>query len=162
MVDLLHGNSTLQAVARQLLGPDLEQPERIRGIYCVFPDTDATPRPARFHVDRSCLPSRRGRLWLTTCRPTAAASQSWPGSHRFFLPYVQDRLHLQPALATGRVPRLGRMALRFADRPCAYLRIRRRRRSLAPPFGPRSRPQTDPARSGRPSSTTSTAPTLQR
>ena len=45
LIELLHGNPKLQAVARQLLGPDLETPERIRGIYCVFPDTEETPAP---------------------------------------------------------------------------------------------------------------------
>ncbi len=51
MIDLLYGNPELQAVAKQLLGPELKVPERIRGIYCVFPDTDKQPRPAHFHVD---------------------------------------------------------------------------------------------------------------
>ena len=46
MVELLYGNPKLQAVAKQLLGPDLETPERIRGIYCVFPDTEIR-RPSR-------------------------------------------------------------------------------------------------------------------
>ncbi|MCY4115993.1 MAG: phytanoyl-CoA dioxygenase family protein [Caldilineaceae bacterium] len=83
MVELLYGNPKLQAVAKQLLGPDLETPERIRGIYCVFPDTESAPKPARFHVDAHAF--HLGVVgYVDDVPPDGGGFTVWPGSHKQF------------------------------------------------------------------------------
>ena len=122
LIELLHGNPKLQAVAKQLLGPDLETPERIRGIYCVFPDTEETLRPAHFHVDAHAfhlgvvgyvddVPPRRRRLHHLARQPQT------------FLSYVQDRLHVQPVGREKGILGHRRVALRSRNRPRAYIRL---------------------------------------
>ncbi|MDE0197736.1 MAG: phytanoyl-CoA dioxygenase family protein, partial [Caldilineaceae bacterium] len=83
MVELLYGNPELQAVAKQLLGPELKVPERIRGIYCVFPDTDKQPRKAHFHVDAHAF--HLGVVgYVDDVPPDGGGFTVWPGSHKHF------------------------------------------------------------------------------
>lgn len=83
MIELLYGNPELQAVAKQLLGPELATPERIRGIYCVFPDTDKAPRPAHFHVDAHAF--HLGVVgYVDDVPPDGGGFTIWPGSHKQF------------------------------------------------------------------------------
>lgn len=83
MIELLHGNATLQAVARQLLGPDLQTPQRIRGIYCVFPEKDGPERPAHFHVDQHAF--HLGVVgYVDDVPPDGGGFIVWPGSHTLF------------------------------------------------------------------------------
>ena len=83
MIELMYGNPKLQAAAKQLLGPELEVAERIRGIYCVFPDTDNKPRPARFHVDAHAF--HLGVVgYVDDVPPDGGGFTVWPGSHKQF------------------------------------------------------------------------------
>ena len=83
MIELMYGNAKLQAVAKQLLGPELETPERIRGIYCVFPETDESPRPSYFHVDEHAF--HLGVVgYVDDVPPDGGGFTIWPGSHKHF------------------------------------------------------------------------------
>ena len=95
LIELLHGNPKLQAVAKQLLGPDLETPERIRGIYCVFPDTEETLRPAHFHVDAHAF--HLGVVgYVDDVPPDGGGFTIWPGSHKHFYPTFKTAYTFNP------------------------------------------------------------------
>lgn len=100
MVELLFGNPKLQAVAKQLLGPDLKTPERIRGIYCVFPDTDSTPRAARFHVDAHAF--HLGVVgYIDDVPPDGGGFTIWPGSHKHFYHAFKTAYTFNPLAEEG-------------------------------------------------------------
>ena len=95
MIELLYGNPKLQAVAKQEIGPNLKQPERIRGIYCVFPDTDETARPAYFHVDAHAF--HLGVVgYVDDVPPDGGAFTIWPGSHKQFYPTFKTAYTFNP------------------------------------------------------------------
>ena len=95
MIELLYGNPKLQAVAKQLLGPGLKQPDRIRGIYCVFPDTDETARPAYFHVDAHAF--HLGVVgYVDDVPPDGGGFTIWPGSHKHFYPTFKTAYTFNP------------------------------------------------------------------
>lgn len=95
MIELLYGNPTLQAVAKQMIGPDLEPPDRIRGIYCVFPDTDETPRPYHFHVDAHSF--HLGVVgYVDDVPPNGGGFTIWPGSHKHFFHSFKTAYTLTP------------------------------------------------------------------
>lgn len=96
MIELLHGNPTLQAVARQLLGPDLQTPERIRGIYCVFPEEQVPDDwQSHFHVDQHAF--HLGVVgYVDDVPPGGGGFTVWPGSHKLFYPFFKTAYTFHP------------------------------------------------------------------
>lgn len=84
MIELLATNPSIQAMAEQLLGSGtLQTPERVRGIYCIFPAGDAPAPPVRLHVDQH--PFHLGVVgYIDDVAPGGGGFTVWPGSHRKF------------------------------------------------------------------------------
>jgi len=83
LIDLLAGNPALRAAAAQLLGPMLEEAERVRGIYCVFPEGNVPERPVRLHVDQH--PFHLGAVgYIDDVPANGGGFTVWPGSHKRF------------------------------------------------------------------------------
>jgi len=89
MVQLLATDPSIWTMAEQLLGKDcLQIPERIRGIYCIFPEGDVPERSTRCHVDRH--PFHLGVVgYIDHVPPGGGGFTVWPGSHqRFYYDFV--------------------------------------------------------------------------
>ena len=136
MIELLYGNPKLQAVAKQLLGPELKKPERIRGIYCVFPDTDDTVRPAYFHVDAHAF--HLGVVgYVDDVPPDGGGFTIWPGSHKHFYPTFKTAYTFNPLDENKEYWDTEAWPAVSEIDPRAYLRFCRRCRPVAPPHGAR-------------------------
>lgn len=95
LIDLLAGNATLRAAATQLLGPELEAAERVRGIYLVFPEGDVPERPVRLHVDQH--PFHLGAVaYIDDVPPGGGGFTVWPGSHKRFYPTFRTAYTFNP------------------------------------------------------------------
>lgn len=84
MVRLLATDPRIWTMAEQLLGAEsLRQPERIRGIYCTFPEGDAPPKAPTCHCDGH--PFHLGIVgYIDRVCPDGGGLKVWPGSHRRF------------------------------------------------------------------------------
>ena len=84
MVKLLATDPSVWGMAEQLLGSgNLEVPEHIRGIYCIFPEGDVPKRPMYCHVDRH--PFHLGVVgYIDDVPPGGGGFTVWPGSHHTF------------------------------------------------------------------------------
>jgi hypothetical protein len=96
MVDLLARNPTIRGVAEQLLGQGtLQEAERVRGIYCIFPEGDTPEHPMRLHVDRH--PFHLSVVgYIDDVPPGGGGFTVWPGSHRRFYHTFKTRYTFQP------------------------------------------------------------------
>ena len=86
MVRLLPKDPVVWAIAEQLLGVGrVQEPERVRGIYCILPEGDVPDHPYRCHVDQH--PFHLGVVaYIDTVLPNGGGFTVWPGSHRQFYP----------------------------------------------------------------------------
>lgn len=85
MTDLLPRNLSVRAMVEQLLGPDLVEPQRIRGIYNTLPygNREIPERPPGCHVDAH--PFHLGVVgYIDFVPPGGGAFTVWPKSHRTF------------------------------------------------------------------------------
>jgi hypothetical protein len=85
LISLLATDPTIWAIAEQLLGVGtLQTPERVRGIYSVFPEGDAPENPPLLHVDAH--PFHLGVVgYIDDVEPGGGGFTVWPGSHiRFY------------------------------------------------------------------------------
>jgi len=97
MVDMLARNPSVQAMVKQLLGPDIVEPDRIRGIYCTLPygDRDIPERPPGCHVDAH--PFHLGLVgYIDFVPPGGGGFTVWPGSHRTFYTDFHSRYRYEP------------------------------------------------------------------
>jgi len=96
MIQLLPKNETVWAIAEQLLGAGaLEEPQRIRGIYCMMPEGDHPDRPYRCHVDQH--PFHLGVVgYIDHVAPNGGGFTIWPGSHRVFYHDFETRYSFNP------------------------------------------------------------------
>jgi len=95
MLQLLAQDPAITAIAEQLLGADLQVGQRIRGIYCVFPEGDVPERPTYCHVDQH--PFHLGVVgYIDDVPPGGGGFTVWPGSHRTFYPTFKTRYSFQP------------------------------------------------------------------
>lgn len=96
MVQLLAKNEIVWGTAEQLLGQGtLEEPEQIRGIYCMMPEGNAPERPYRCHVDRH--PFHLGVVgYIDRVAPNGGGFTVWPGSHRTFYHDFETRYTFNP------------------------------------------------------------------
>lgn len=96
MKQLLPYNPNVWAIAEQLLGTgNLQEPERLRGIYCMLPEGDLPERPYRFHVDQH--PFHLGVVaYIDDVVPNGGGFTVWPGSHRLFYPAFETQHTFNP------------------------------------------------------------------
>jgi ectoine hydroxylase-related dioxygenase (phytanoyl-CoA dioxygenase family) len=83
-------------MAEQLLGEGmLEEPERIRGIYCILPEGDAPEKAYHCHVDRH--PFHLGLVgYIDDVPPQGGGFSVWPGSHKKFYYDFHSQYQHQP------------------------------------------------------------------
>lgn len=86
MLRLLAKDPSVWAMAEQLLGEGtIQEPERVRGIYCMMPEGDEPERPYWCHVDQH--PFHLGVVgYIDDVVPDGGGFTIWPGSHRAFYP----------------------------------------------------------------------------
>ncbi len=96
MKRLLPQNPNVWAIAEQLLGVgNLQEPERLRGIYCMLPEGDLPERPYRCHVDQH--PFHFGLVaYIDDVVPNGGGFTVWPGSHRQFYPAFSTQHTFSP------------------------------------------------------------------
>ena len=84
MVRLLATDPIIWRMVEELLGVGMiEQPERIRGIYCVLSEGDAPVRPMTCHVDAH--PFHLGVVgYIDDVGPKGGGFTVWPESHKTF------------------------------------------------------------------------------
>jgi len=84
MIKLLAKNSSVWAIAEQLVGEGaLQEPERVRGIYCMMPEGDLPEWPYRCHVDAH--PFHLGVVgYIDDVDADGGGFNVWPGSHKDF------------------------------------------------------------------------------
>lgn len=96
MIHMLPKNETIWAAAEQLLGAGtLQEPERVRGIYCMLPEGDRPERPYRCHVDQH--PFHLGLVGYIDHVPADGGGFTvWPGSHKIFYRDFETRYTFNP------------------------------------------------------------------
>jgi hypothetical protein len=96
MVELLPANPAVWAIAEQLLGEgSLQPPDRVRGIYLVFPEGDTPKRPVRLHVDQH--PFHLSAVgYIDDVEPDGGGFTVWPGSHQKFYQDFTTRYTFNP------------------------------------------------------------------
>lgn len=95
MIDLLARSPAVRGAAADLLGPDLEEAERVRGVYCIFPEGDAPEWPTRCHVDQH--PFHLGAVAYVDDVPKGGGGfMVWPGSHKLFYPVFETAYTFNP------------------------------------------------------------------
>ena len=84
IVRLLATDPQVWGIAEQLLGVGcLQQPERVRGIYCTFPEGDKPPEPPICHCEGH--PFHLAVVgYIDRVDPNGGGLKIWPGSHRRF------------------------------------------------------------------------------
>ncbi len=85
MIRLLATDPTIWSMAEQFLGAGtLRQPDRIRGIYCTFPEGDKPAKTPTCHCDGH--PFHVGVVgYIDKVLPDGGGLKVWPGSHlRFY------------------------------------------------------------------------------
>ena len=82
MVELLPKNPTVWAIAEQLLGEgSLEEPQKIRGIYCQMREGDKPETPYRLHIDQH--PFHLGLVaYIDDVAEDGGGFNVWPGTHK--------------------------------------------------------------------------------
>lgn len=96
MIRLLAKDPSVWGIAEQLLGAHtLQEPERMRGIYCMMPEGDAPLRPYHCHVDQH--PFHLGVVgYIDTVPPNGGGFTVWPGSHCTFYHDFETRYTFDP------------------------------------------------------------------
>ena len=84
MVRLIGTDPSVWGMAEQLLGQGtLATPERVRGIYCILPESEIPERPSTCHVDGH--PFHLGVVgYIDHVPPRGGGFTVWPKSHRSF------------------------------------------------------------------------------
>ena len=94
MLRLLAKDPSVWTMAEQLVGKGtLQEPDRIRGIYCMMPEGDAPARPYGCHVDRH--PFHLGVVgYIDDVVPGGGGFTVWPESHkRFYYAFDSQYTH---------------------------------------------------------------------
>lgn len=115
LVDLLPDDPSVQAIATQLLGPNLRPTSRVRGVYCVFPSSDS-PKPLAPHTDRICQ-QLNAATYLDDVAPGNAAFTVWPGSHAIVSKGHLDQANWHPTSAFRPLLRQVRSTIRPVELP---------------------------------------------
>ncbi|MFT5366126.1 MAG: hypothetical protein ACI8V2_001073 [Candidatus Latescibacterota bacterium] len=97
MIDMLPRNPSVRAMVEQFLGPELREPQGIRGIYSTLPygDRERADRPPGCHVDAH--PFYLGVVsYIDFVPPGGGGFTVWPKSHRTFFNDFYSRHSYEP------------------------------------------------------------------
>lgn len=96
MLNLLAKDPSVWAMAEQLLGEGtLQEPERVRGIYCIMPEGKLPERPYHCHVDRH--PFHLGVVgYIDNVYEDGGGFNVWPGSHKRFYYAFDSQYTFEP------------------------------------------------------------------
>lgn len=95
LVQMMAKDPAVRRMAVQLLGDDLQEATKVRGIYCVFPEGDAPKRPPYCHVDQH--PFHLGVVgYIDEVPPGGGGFTVWPGTHKQFYHTFKTRYSFEP------------------------------------------------------------------
>ena len=96
MIRLLATDPSVYGMAEQLLGKGLlQEPKRVRGIYCTLPYGEGPRRGTGCHVDAH--PFHLGAVgYIDDVPPDGGGFNVWPGSHREFYPMFRSQYKMEP------------------------------------------------------------------
>ena len=111
MIDLLPKNPSVWAIAEQLLGAGMvEEPTRVRGVYCMMPEGDLPAHPYYCHVDQHAF--HLGTVaYVDDVDEDGGGFNVWPGSH---IPFYRT---FQSAYGNEQSPEHKRVRARINDEP---------------------------------------------
>lgn len=95
LLELLPQDPSVCGIARLLLGPQLREVCRARGVYCIFPGKDGMEALGP-HVDRSAQ-QLNVCAYLEDVPPRCGGFTVWPGSHRLLYQTMELENNFSPA-----------------------------------------------------------------